>query len=623
MKFKDFYSDPLNEALVTFNKKVYPKFGNIVILAGGAGCYPKGTEYFNGNEWVKIEDYKNGDKVLQYDPLTQKAELITPKEYIGLDVDGFINIKNKRIDFTTSLNHKHLVINDKTKYYETKSANELLEKNKTNIRGNKCKLVTSFNYSGCGIDRTEKDIRLQIAIMADGYKLPQENKFRMSFKRKHKIDRFRELLTLNNIEYREYIDNGFTRFEFYFINHEKEFESYWYNCTKEQLEIVTDEVLKWDGSITERGKRKNSYSFSTTSEKTKDFVQFSFSALNKNCSVYDYKKEGCKLCYDLRISHSNGIGISKNHRTDNTTMIEKIEHNENEKMYCFEVPSGFFVVRQNGHIVVSGNSGKGFIINNLLGIDGKVLDVDELKKLAMNMEYFRKKYPEMVSMSTDLLALKNSENVKKLHAIVDKEGLIKKREKTLMKSILSSDINRKPNIIFDVTLKNTKKLNHISDFANKLGYDKNNIHIVWVVNDGKIALEQNKKRDRVVPEDILIDTHKGASKTVIGLIGDSSYLRKRADGDLWLVFNRKGFDAKVFFKDVNQKGYSIKKNIPKKTLSIDKAFIVKVKESGNPIISTKDVFNNIKTKMFRVIKKADIKATEDFMKKIIKGKMFD
>lgn len=27
----------LNEALITFNKKAYPKFGQVVIMAGGAG----------------------------------------------------------------------------------------------------------------------------------------------------------------------------------------------------------------------------------------------------------------------------------------------------------------------------------------------------------------------------------------------------------------------------------------------------------------------------------------------------------------------------------------------------------------------------------------------------------
>ena len=46
------------------------------------------------------------------------------------------------------------------------------------------------------------------------------------------------------------------------------------------------------------------------------------------------------------------------------------------------------------------------------------------------------------------------------------------------------------------------------------GYDSKSIHLIWVLTNYQIAVDRNKKRDRVVPDDILLDTHEGAGKTV-------------------------------------------------------------------------------------------------------------
>ena len=84
----------------------------------------------------------------------------------------------------------------------------------------------------------------------------------------------------------------------------------------------------------------------------------------------------------------------------------------------------------------------------------------------------------------------------------------------MYKSIILADKDRKPNIIFDVTLKNITKLSNISTALESIGYSKQNIHLVWIVNAVSVAIQQNRSRDRVVPEDILLDTHKGASTTM-------------------------------------------------------------------------------------------------------------
>lgn len=60
-------------------------------------CVDGDTEYFNGKEWVKIESYKEGDKVLQFTSPGEGCDLVYPEEYIHYanskpfyDIDGML-----------------------------------------------------------------------------------------------------------------------------------------------------------------------------------------------------------------------------------------------------------------------------------------------------------------------------------------------------------------------------------------------------------------------------------------------------------------------------------------------------------------------------------------------------
>ena len=52
----------------------------VVMITGLAGCVDCDTEYFNGVEWKKISEYKNNDKVLQYNK-DGSSQLVNPLEY--------------------------------------------------------------------------------------------------------------------------------------------------------------------------------------------------------------------------------------------------------------------------------------------------------------------------------------------------------------------------------------------------------------------------------------------------------------------------------------------------------------------------------------------------------------
>ena len=70
--------------LSTYQKNIIDTFKSTkdnLFIEALAGCVDCDTEYFNGTEWVRIADYKQGDKVLQYDIDTHEASLATPILY--------------------------------------------------------------------------------------------------------------------------------------------------------------------------------------------------------------------------------------------------------------------------------------------------------------------------------------------------------------------------------------------------------------------------------------------------------------------------------------------------------------------------------------------------------------
>ena len=234
-----------------------------------------------------------------------------------------------------------------------------------------------------------------------------------------------------------------------------------------------------------------------------------------------------------------------------------------------------------GNIIImagGAGSGKGFVKDKLVGAEGKVFDVDELKTLASKAPRIIKRIKDELGTDLTKLAsnLKDPENVGKLHGIMgDYLNLDSKVKKAMYTSIFAADPDRKPNIIFDVTLKDLQKLEKITRDASNLGYDRKNIHIVWVINDIEVAQAQNKSRARTVPSEILVNTHRGAANTMGDILNMGKSLKRYMDGDIVFAFNKVGVDANLaisgkggsYIKDAN---YFYVKKQGKAPTSVDK-----------------------------------------------------
>jgi len=261
------------------------------------------------------------------------------------------------------------------------------------------------------------------------------------------------------------------------------------------------------------------------------------------------------------------------------------EEQIDEKLITFSnrAPYGQIVFMAGG-----AGSGKGFAIDNFIDSAGfKVRDVDEMKKAVgkldqlgkFSVDKWYKKYGKTLSdkpgkggglspkahieefvlgkgMSISDIAsdLKSPNNVASLHYIVDSMGL---KDKWLV-SMLSGKNNKEtlPNLLFDIT---AKKVSSITDVIKPLieaGYNSKNVHLIWVLKNYHAAVEANKTRDRVVPDDILLQTHEGASKTMWQVL--TKIKPKGLDGRIDVILNNNKFTAK--FVDSNGKEIQVEPN---------------------------------------------------------------
>lgn len=242
-------------------------------------------------------------------------------------------------------------------------------------------------------------------------------------------------------------------------------------------------------------------------------------------------------------------------------------------------------------------SGKGFAIKHFMqGEDFKIRDVDELKlafqKLSelgkFDVKDFMQKYGDKLSdsdrqkiqkeiidknLKLSELNLKTPGHVYLLHTLVRATGA---KDKTLDLILQSSDRNNLPNILFDITFKDMDDLNTTIPLLIDAGYDAKNIHLTWVLTNYQIAIKNNKSRSRVVPEDILLATHKGAAQTVYKLVTQG--IPAEVNGGIYVILNNP--ENTIYIVDPKTgKQYRDAKNNP-----VIKDFeYLQLKEPGKPV----------------------------------------
>ena len=222
-------------------------------------------------------------------------------------------------------------------------------------------------------------------------------------------------------------------------------------------------------------------------------------------------------------------------------------------------------------------SGKGFASEKFMQKElFKVRDVDEWKKAFIKMASEMKKYPELRGLN-----LRNPDDVFKLHMAVKKMGIKGRSLQLLLRDVRP---DRLPNIMFDITFKDTDEIDEAMPMLLRAGYQPRDIHITWVLTNYHIAVKQNKERDRVVPDDIMIGTHTGAATSMYNVIKGN--LPRGVDGQVNIVLNNKNntikFKSSEFTSD-------------KKIENVQDFEYFRLKREGQPIDTSEKAIHKVMT----------------------------
>jgi len=156
-------------------------------------------------------------------------------------------------------------------------------------------------------------------------------------------------------------------------------------------------------------------------------------------------------------------------------------------------------------------SGKGFAISNFMEKEKfKIRDVDEWKKAYLKLAQIKDEYKELRN-----LHLKNPKDVYKLHMFVKEKGI---KDRSLEFLLRDANTSRLPNIMFDITMKDATDITDVLPILLTTGYDPKNIHLTWVLTNYAVAIMNNRNRERVVPEDIMLLSHEGAATSMYNVI---------------------------------------------------------------------------------------------------------
>jgi superfamily II DNA or RNA helicase len=322
------------------------------------GCVDADTEYLSPTGWVKISEYVGG-KVAQFVPETGKIEFVDPTEYVKKPCAEMIEFKSK-YGINQRLSPEHRVLHYKTdrnaddsaQFWRVDSA-EVLYGGLRDKRISSVFFKTTYETSGGpGIPLTDAQLRLQIAVIADGYFANATDLCIVRVKKPRKIERLRTSLAAAGVEFTETTPEykgaeGFHTFKFRAPLRVKEFGPEFWEATPHQLGVVTDEVVHWDGSF----RKSSGRAFYSTSKASADFVQHAFCAQGFIARITDDGR-GCWQVYAR--SDAKLIGITNKYGSPG---VQRVPSTDGFK-YCFSVPSTYLAFRRNGCVFMSGNTGK-------------------------------------------------------------------------------------------------------------------------------------------------------------------------------------------------------------------------------------------------------------------------
>ncbi|MBK8773023.1 MAG: hypothetical protein IPM06_21695 [Rhizobiales bacterium] len=322
------------------------------------GCVDASTEYLSPAGWRRIDSYENG-KVGQYN-LDGTVEFVTPTAFVRRPCEEMIRFKTTYgIDQLLSPDHTVLYVAS-TGGRMTVPASYVESRYEDSVMGWPGRFITTFTPKiTTAFPLNDAQLRVMVAVIADGHFPYISDGCVVRVKKQRKKDRLRTLLTAAGIEWKESSNDyptaqGFTVFRFQAPLHTKEFGPEFWECDISQLEVIAGEAVHWDGCARKSGASQ----FFSTIKASADFIQYAYAATGRTATLFVSEREEHKPEYVVHARAGASLlylkGVGAGGKSQNVWR----EPSPDGFMYCFNVPSGFLLLRRNGCIFATGNTGK-------------------------------------------------------------------------------------------------------------------------------------------------------------------------------------------------------------------------------------------------------------------------
>lgn len=322
-----------------------------VAILGGYGCVDCETEFFNGKEWKQISDYDPDDKVLEFDVNSGQAILSKPYAYIKKPCDSFWLFNDNNYGISQCLSEEHEILyKTNTALMEKIPVKEVVDK-QLNQEGFDKEIPCTFFYHGDGINYTDEEIRISVLAFCAGRTDRGAHRFILTARTPKRVEQFKAFFEANNTEYYMYGINPEARR--YFFNayrpiSQDKFTPDWYNCSLRQLQIICDTAEKLFRIKDHIYKSENILYIKY--KENADFLQFAFAACGKRTTII----QNSEFHYKIYIQDNPTISFTKDKYRIKPILVKSTDGYK----YCFTMPTGNLILRRNGNIFLTGNSGK-------------------------------------------------------------------------------------------------------------------------------------------------------------------------------------------------------------------------------------------------------------------------
>lgn len=326
------------------------KFASFIV--GPYGPVSGDTEFLTPHGWKRIDAYEQGDCVAQWAP-GGSLTFARPLDYIVTPADSLIEFTSGKLRMCLSDQHRVPYYDYKGAFKETTAAEAAAH---PSIRV----IPSTFTVQTEGMDFSEADIRLMVAVHADGH-FPKPDSFRchVILRKERKKERLRNLLRAANTQWieKEYSARpAETRFIFAAPRIGKRFTGYWWKANATQLAAILDECVHWDGST-----KNEELLYFSAHEEDAAFIQYAAHACGGGASIsrYEYTKTHqakWNASYRVFIAKA-GSPKAKRQLSTHSTVTTRVPA-LGSRQYCFSTSTTYFLARYRGSLFVTGNSTK-------------------------------------------------------------------------------------------------------------------------------------------------------------------------------------------------------------------------------------------------------------------------